>query len=122
MTEKPMDIHLQKIDAMIAATQRNGTKLGVIFGCCQQIGNSFEGLFSLFFTGVVLQYALVGSDSVTGPLDIVGQVNSGLVLLMDYPGDENRSCLITWIEIERPFGMLLGILEMTFAVSARGFV
>jgi predicted dehydrogenase len=31
MTEKPMDIHLQKIDAMIAATQRHGTKLGVIF-------------------------------------------------------------------------------------------
>lgn len=31
MTEKPMDITLPKIDAMIAATRSNGTKLGVIF-------------------------------------------------------------------------------------------
>jgi predicted dehydrogenase len=31
MTEKPMDITLPKIDAMIAATRRNGTLLGVIF-------------------------------------------------------------------------------------------
>jgi UDP-N-acetyl-2-amino-2-deoxyglucuronate dehydrogenase len=31
MTEKPMDITLAKIDAMIATTRGNGTKLGVIF-------------------------------------------------------------------------------------------
>lgn len=31
MTEKPIDIRLAKIDAMIAACRRNGTKLGVIF-------------------------------------------------------------------------------------------
>jgi predicted dehydrogenase len=31
MTEKPMDITLEKIDAMIAATRRNNTRLGVIF-------------------------------------------------------------------------------------------
>jgi UDP-N-acetyl-2-amino-2-deoxyglucuronate dehydrogenase len=31
MTEKPMDITLPKIDAMIETTRRNGTKLGVIF-------------------------------------------------------------------------------------------
>jgi predicted dehydrogenase len=31
MTEKPMDITLPKIDAMIAVTRANGTKLGVIF-------------------------------------------------------------------------------------------
>lgn len=31
MTEKPMDITLEKIDAMIATTRGNGTRLGVIF-------------------------------------------------------------------------------------------
>ncbi len=31
MTEKPMDITLEKIDAMISTVRRNGTKLGVIF-------------------------------------------------------------------------------------------
>jgi predicted dehydrogenase len=31
MTEKPMDIRLERIDAMIEATRRHGTKLGVIF-------------------------------------------------------------------------------------------
>jgi UDP-N-acetyl-2-amino-2-deoxyglucuronate dehydrogenase len=31
MTEKPMDIRLERIDAMVEATRRAGTKLGVIF-------------------------------------------------------------------------------------------
>lgn len=31
MTEKPMDITLPRIDAMVETTRRNGTKLGVIF-------------------------------------------------------------------------------------------
>lgn len=31
MTEKPIDIRLEKIDAMIETVRRNGTKLGVIF-------------------------------------------------------------------------------------------
>ena len=31
MTEKPMDIHLAKIDEMMATCERNGTKLAVIF-------------------------------------------------------------------------------------------
>jgi hypothetical protein len=65
---------------------------------------------------------LISLDSVTGFLNVIGLIDAGPVLLVNYASDEDRGGLIAGIEIEGAFGMLFGLFKASFFVSLRGFV
>src|SRR5207244_1943143 len=96
-----------------------GAKTLIVLDGRIQNGNRFECFFVI---RVLLQHPLISFDSIARALDVVGRIDAGLVLLVNYSGNENRSGWILRIEIQGALGVLFGFLELSGLVSARRYV